>query len=150
MLFGLAFLVAATVLLCSSRSIPMLMAGRVLQGTSGGVVWSASLALITDTVDSNRIGEAMGWTGSAISLGALVGPMVGGIVYARAGYYPVFIICFAVIAVDFAMRLAIIENSQAARWTAVSTTGDDTEEANDDAMISHAQGAFDNRPCDLD
>lgn len=59
LLCGLLTLTGATILLQLGSSIAVLIVGRVLQGMSAAVVWVVGLALLSDTVDSNEIGEAM-------------------------------------------------------------------------------------------
>ncbi|KFA63558.1 hypothetical protein S40285_00352 [Stachybotrys chlorohalonatus IBT 40285] len=116
MLAGLIFLVGATALLCATTNIPMLLAGRILQGLAAALTWTVGLALVVDTVDTKHIGYATGWIGMATSLGILTAPLVGGVVYGRAGYYSVFAMCFGLLAVDITLRLAIIEVKEAQKW----------------------------------
>lgn len=94
----------------------MLLAGRVLQGLSAALTWTVGLALVVDTVDAQHIGRAMGWIGMATSIGILVAPLLGGVVYGRGGYYAVFAMCFGLLAVDIILRLAIIEVKEARKW----------------------------------
>jgi MFS family permease len=116
MIGGLLLLGGATALLCASTSLAMLIAGRILQGASGALVWTIGLALIVDTVDEKNLGNAMGWVGMSMSLAILAAPMAGGVIYDKGGYYPVFATCFGLIAVDVALRLAIIEVKVAKKW----------------------------------
>lgn len=97
-------------------NITLLLVGRVFQGMSAAMVWSVGLALVIDSIDSRHIGQAMGWIGSATSLGTLVAPLLGGIVYSKAGYYPVFAMCFSLIALDVFLRLCVIETKDAKNW----------------------------------
>lgn len=94
----------------------MLMIGRALQGMSSAMTWTAGLALVVDTVDEQHVGQAMGWIGLATSLGVLLSPVLGGVVYGESGYYPVFAMCFAILAVDIILRLMIIEVKEAGKW----------------------------------
>lgn len=116
MLFGLMLLLGASLLLCFSTSIAMLLLGRILQGMSAAMVWSVGLALVVDAVDGQRVGEAMGWVGSATSFGITVAPLLGGLVYSRAGHYSVLAMCFSLIAVDIVLRLCVIEPKDAKCW----------------------------------
>lgn len=127
MLFGLVLLLATSLILCFSASIPMLLVGRIFQGMSAAIVWSVGLALVVDTVDSQHIGQAMGWIGSATSLGTLIAPLLGGLVYSKAGYYPVFAMCFALILLDMALRLLIIETKDAKQWLTPEEEDRETE-----------------------
>ncbi|KPM43074.1 hypothetical protein AK830_g3473 [Neonectria ditissima] len=109
-------LTAATVFLCVSRNLTMFMIGRALQGISASLTWTVGLALVIDTVDSSDVGKATGFIGMATSLGILAAPLLGGVVYAKGGYYTVFAMCFGLLTVDIVLRLAIIEVKEAKRW----------------------------------
>ncbi len=116
LLLGLVALGGATALLCAGSSLPLLLVGRFCQGLSASVIWTVGMALLSDTVGEEKIGQAMGYVAGATSLGALSGPLLGGIVYARAGYYAVFSMGFAVIALDIFFRLILVEKSAARQW----------------------------------
>lgn len=51
-----------------------------------------------------------------ISIGELAAPVLGGVIYNQAGYSGVFGLGFAIIAVDFIMRVLIIEKKTAAQY----------------------------------
>jgi MFS family permease len=116
MLIGLVVLCGATVFLCLGRTLTLLMVGRALQGLSAALTWTVGLALVVDTVDKEHIGKAMGWISTACSLGILVAPLLGGVVYGNGGYYSVFAMCFGLLAVDIVLRLVIIEVKDAKVW----------------------------------
>ncbi|QPH16608.1 hypothetical protein C2857_001292 [Epichloe festucae Fl1] len=116
MLAGLVLLVSATVLLCFMKNVAMLILGRIFQGMTSALTWSVGLALVVDTVSSERVGQAMGWVGIALSLGTLTSPLLGGIVYGKGGYYEVWVMCFAIIVVDIVFRVLVIEKKDAAKW----------------------------------
>lgn len=118
MLIGLVILAASTLLLCFGTSIGLLVLGRILQGISAAIVWSVGCALLVDTMDS-AAGVAMGYVNIAMSVGLLIAPVVGGAVYAAAGYYAVYYIAFGVVGVDVLMRLFMIEKKVARQWTGV-------------------------------
>ncbi|MCJ1411895.1 hypothetical protein MMC19_005987 [Ptychographa xylographoides] len=106
----------ATVMLCVGSSLAVLITGRVLQGMSAANVWSVGLALLVDTVGQTEIGQIMGTVFLAMSLGFLISPLLGGIVYANAGYYPVFYMAFGAIVLDILLRLLLIEKKVAKKW----------------------------------
>lgn len=76
----------------------------------------AGLSLITDSVASKNLGQMIGHLGSAVAIGFLLGPFLGGLVYDTAGYHAVFIVAFSIVGVDLAMRFAVIEKKVAQRW----------------------------------
>ncbi|KAI1085147.1 MFS general substrate transporter [Whalleya microplaca] len=115
LLIGLIALAASTLLLCLGNTIGLLVLGRLLQGLSAAVVWSVGCALLVDTMES-AVGVAMGYVGISMSVGLLIAPVIGGAVYAAAGYYAVYYIAFGVIAVDIVLRLFMIEKKVARQW----------------------------------
>lgn len=122
MILGLVALGGATVILCLAKSIAVLAVGRVLQGISASIPWVVGLALLVDTVGPDEIGQAMGYVGLSMSLSFLVAPLLGGVVFAKAGYYAVFAMAFGLISFDIFLRVVMIEKKVAARWLPVEST----------------------------
>ncbi|KAI0996486.1 hypothetical protein K3495_g11694 [Podosphaera aphanis] len=118
-LTGLFALFLSTALLWVGQTFPILVIARIFQGISASVVWTTGLAMIVDTVGSHRLGVIVGSIFSVISVGQLVAPVLGGIVYGRFGEGWVFGMGFALLAIDFAMRLFIIEKKIAKNYNNV-------------------------------
>lgn len=116
LLGGLVTLGGATVMLCLARTVALLVVGRILQGFSASIVWTVGQALLVDTVGQKEIGQTLGWVSLSLSMGILVSPLLGGVVYEKAGYYAVFYMAFALIAFDIFLRLALIEKKLARQW----------------------------------
>lgn len=116
MLLGLIALGGATVIICLGKSIAVLAIGRVLQGISASVPWVVGLSLMVDTVGSEGIGQAMGYVGLSMSMAMLVAPLLGGIVFAEAGFYSVFAMAFGLIILDIFLRVVMIEKKVAVKW----------------------------------
>lgn len=55
---------------------------------------------------------------SFISVGALTAPLIGGVLYDKAGYPGVFGIGFGILGIDFVMRLLVIEKKVARKYDA--------------------------------
>lgn len=115
LLIGLVSLAGSTIFLCLGRTIALLIIGRILQGLSAAIVWTVGLALMVDTVP-DKIGEAMGYSAIAMSMGLLVSPAIGGAVFAAKGYYAVYYIAFGCIFLDIILRLILIEKKFARQW----------------------------------
>ena len=126
-LIGLLALAGATAMLCVGNSIPLLVVGRLLQGAAGAVVSTVGLALLVDTVGQETIGQAAGWVSLNMSIAILIAPLLGGVVYARSGYYAVYYMAFALIAVDIVLRLALIEKKHAHSWDTAETPNQETK-----------------------
>lgn len=115
-LIGLTALIISTGLLCFGRSIPVLLIGRALQGFSAAAVWVVGLAMLVDTVGENRMAAAMGYISLATVGGLVTAPVLGGLLYERGGYHSIFVVAFALIALDSLLRLLVIEQGSAAQW----------------------------------
>ncbi|KAL8637123.1 MAG: hypothetical protein Q9228_005570 [Teloschistes exilis] len=116
LLVGLLALAGATLMLCFGHNIGVLLAGRLLQGISAAIVWTVGLALLVDTVGQQEVGQVMGFVSIAMSVAILVAPLLGGVVYDRAGYYGVYYMAFALIVLDIILRMVMIEKKVALKW----------------------------------
>ncbi|KAF2086835.1 MFS general substrate transporter [Saccharata proteae CBS 121410] len=126
-LLGLIALLGATILLFLGQSVPVLVVARVLQGTSAAIVWTIGLALCLETVGPENLGKTIGSIFSFISVGNLAAPVLGGVLYKKTGYPGVFGIGFAILAIDFIMRLLVIEKKVAARYEKNDPTAGDLD-----------------------
>ncbi|SLM38729.1 mfs general substrate transporter [Lasallia pustulata] len=113
---GLFILAAATVLFGLAKAAWVLVISRLLQGLSAAIVYTVGLALLVDTVGRDSIGQWMGTALSSSSFGLIISPLLGGMVYAKAGYMAVFGMAMGLIVVDVLMRMFMIEKKTAAKY----------------------------------
>jgi len=134
---GLLALGGATVLLNLGHNIGLLILGRILQGISAAVVWTVGLALLADTVDREEVGQTMGYVFVAMSIGILLGPLLGGIVFEKGGYNEVYAMAYILIGVDIALRFMMIEKKVAERWevTEIIPSTQNIELSRDDKRV---------------
>lgn len=92
------------------------MVARALQGLSAAVVYSVGLAILVDTVGMADIGRNAGYFLSSANMGVLISPLIGGVVYSKAGYRAVVIMMVSLVAIDILLRLIMIEKSTATNW----------------------------------
>ncbi|KAL8682512.1 MAG: hypothetical protein Q9186_001459 [Xanthomendoza sp. 1 TL-2023] len=118
---GLVVLAAATILFGLAKASWVLLISRLLQGLSAAITYTVGLALLVDTVGRDNIGQWMGTALSSSSFGLIVSPLLGGIVYAKAGYMSVFAMALALIVLDIVMRLVMIEKKTAAKYKPLDT-----------------------------
>ncbi|SLM37278.1 Tetracycline resistance protein, TetA/multidrug resistance protein MdtG [Lasallia pustulata] len=130
-LLGVAALLAATVMVGLGRALWVLVLARVLQGVSAAVVWTVGLALVMDTVGTERLGVTIGSIFSFISVGELAAPVLGGVLYKKAGNAGVFGLGGAVLVIDFTMRLLVIEKKSAARYSEDPAINDHAQRSNE-------------------
>ena len=116
LLVGLGILALATLMFAGGKNIWVLAASRMLQGFSAANVYTIGLALLTDTVGRDEVGQMMGFALSSANVGVLISPLLGGLVYARAGYIPLFGMALGLICFDIFLRLVMIEKKVAAKY----------------------------------
>ena len=141
LLIGLLTLAGSTILLCLARTVALLVLGRLLQGFSAAIVWTVGQALLVDTVGQKEIGETLGYVSLSMSIGILLAPLLGGLVYNGAGYYAVYYMAFGLIALDIFLRLALVEKKIARQWDvdeaeAPEGTPNDSEKAEEAASCT--------------
>lgn len=112
----LVSLAAATALLAVGTSIGLWIAGRLLQGVSAGMLWVVCLALLSESLGKASIGRAVGIIGIPMSLGPIIGPLIGGVIYASGGYLSVFAVMFSMLGIDAVLRLVMVEPRVARKW----------------------------------
>jgi MFS family permease len=116
LLLGLLFLLAGTFIMCFSKSINVMVLGRIFQGISCAIMWSVGLALLVDTFGNHRIGWALGVVDISFSAGILISPFAAGTLLEIANSYAVYGLAFGFIAIDAVLRLAFVEPRVARQW----------------------------------
>jgi MFS family permease len=109
-LFGLVLLAAATVLFALAPNLTWLLIARALQGAATSIVFTIGYTMMFDKVGSKGLGRALGYASLAMSLGWFLGPVVGGLIYAHAGYLAVFSPAIGLIAVEILLRVLMVED----------------------------------------
>ncbi|MGE3918635.1 MAG: MFS transporter [Hyphomicrobiaceae bacterium] len=76
---------------CSlARELPLLIAGRVLQGLGIALTWSCAPALATSLYPESNRTRVLGFYSAAIAVGQALGPLAGGALVERFGWPVVF------------------------------------------------------------
>ena len=88
---GLALFAVGSLLCGLAPTLPLLIAARVLQGAGAAFLMALSLALVRERVPEGRTGRAMGLLGTVSAVGTALGPTLGGLVLAMAGWRGVFL-----------------------------------------------------------
>ncbi|KAL5356270.1 major facilitator superfamily domain-containing protein [Aspergillus floccosus] len=109
LLGALALSATGTALLCVGDKLALWMIGRMLQGAGTAFVNTIGVVLLVDTVGSESLGQYLGYLSFGLAAGMPTGPLLGGILYEKAGYYSVFIIAFALIGVDAILCAGVIK-----------------------------------------
>jgi len=116
LVIGLGMQFAATFFLMVGTAAWMLVAGRCLQGLAAGLVYTAGLSLMAETVRREELGAWMGFALSGMNFGVLLSPLLAGIVYEKAGYYAVFAMGLSVIFFNCFLVITMIDKKTATKW----------------------------------
>jgi multidrug resistance protein len=110
MLWGLVGLGATTLLFAFSRTFPLLVLARVLQGISASATWVTGLALLADHFPAERRGRAMGTAFACANVGVLLGPPASGWLAEHAGPRSPFVLAAALALLDAAARGLLLKD----------------------------------------
>ncbi len=86
LLAGMLLCVAGSLLIAFADTLPVLVAGRAVQGVGSAASWIAALAVVSELAPPGRKGEAIGFALAANSVGAIAGPAAGGILGDTLGF----------------------------------------------------------------
>ena len=110
-LAGLVLVFLSTLCFALAKSLWILLAARLLEGLATAMVTVVGYALLTDVVEREHLGTAMGYTSMGLSLGLMIGPVIGGILYEYCGYFSVFLPVLCLIGIEIILRSMVVGKS---------------------------------------
>ena len=112
--FILALLLSlvSTLFFALGSTLPILLSARLLEGLSTAVIATIGPALMLEVVGQRNFGRAMGFSSMAMSMGLLLGPVLGGVLYEYCGYFQTFWPALVLLGVEAALRGLIIEKGR--------------------------------------
>ena len=155
-LWGLLVLAMTTLAFAAGRTLPILVFARVLQGLSSAIVFCVGFAILFDAVGKERMGTVSGWTSFSISLGSLIGPVLGGFLYEYAGYFQVFLPAVGLIIVDIIMRFmyrpgkkqAVQPTTEIVRESTPNRSKPTTDQYGTDSQVAQRESSMANAESD--
>lgn len=108
LLAGMLVLAGATVLFGLLDSLPALLLARTAQGAAAACSWVAGLALVAAVTPLPDRARNLALVLSAVSVGVLAGPPLGGLLADHLGRHAPFLLAAGIAVADGLLRLALI------------------------------------------
>ena len=90
--FGIGVFTIGSLLCGFSNTLFMLILSRLVQAIGAGAAMATNQGIITETFPPNERGRALGMTGTAVALGTMVGPTLGGLIVSISPWEYIFLI----------------------------------------------------------
>ena len=103
--YGVVLFIISSFLCAIANSGILLIAYRVLQGISGGMVFGISTAIVTSIFPAEERGKALGINMAASFLGLTTGPFLGGVLTQHLGWRSIFYLSVFLFLVAFFLIL---------------------------------------------
>lgn len=87
---GLLLLAAGSLACALAPSLPLLVAGRILQAAGASAIPALGFAAVAKALPEGSRGMALGLLSSSVGAGAAIGPVLGGVVTGIAGWHALF------------------------------------------------------------
>lgn len=92
LLTGILVFTAASALCGAATGLAMLIAARAAQGVGAAIMLALTLAFVSEAIPKPRIGRAVGMLGTMSAVGTALGPTLGGVLIAAAGWRSIFLV----------------------------------------------------------
>ncbi len=98
---GIMIFAAASAAAVISRSMPVLLVFRGVQGIGASMIFSTNIAVLTAAFDEKEMGKTLGYATCATYVGLSLGPVVGGVLNHHLGWRSIFLTTAGVSALAF-------------------------------------------------
>jgi MFS family permease len=92
LLAGIATFTAASALCGAAPTLATLVLARAAQGLGAAIMLALAMALVSEAAPKGRAGSAMGLLGTMSAAGTALGPSLGGVLIAAAGWRAIFLV----------------------------------------------------------
>lgn len=104
-----------------SANVWILLLSRLLQGFSTAITWTVGLALTRDTAGKDEVGQWMGTALSSSSIGLIISPLLGGIVFNTSGVFGVVGMMLALVVLNVLFITFVIERRVAYQYVVINS-----------------------------
>jgi EmrB/QacA subfamily drug resistance transporter len=106
-----------------SPTVYFLILSRLIQGLGAAALMAIGPAIITSVFPPKDRGQALGITGSIVSIGFITGPLIGGFLVEHLGWRSVFFVNLPIGAVGILLSLKVLEKRGPSRRAPVDLWG---------------------------
>jgi MFS transporter, DHA2 family, metal-tetracycline-proton antiporter len=92
---GLAVLAAGSLFCALAPTLPLLVAGRIVQGVGASAIPALGFAAVAKALPPGERGTALGLLSASVGAGAAIGPVFGGLVAGFLGWHVLFLLTVA-------------------------------------------------------
>jgi MFS family permease len=117
----LAAFAVGSLLTAAAQGLPMVVAGRTIQGLGGGGLVPVTLALVADGWAPGRRGLPLGLVGAVQELGSVLGPLYGAVIVEHSSWRTIFWINLPLAALLAAAFLLTRDNGDHSETARAST-----------------------------
>ncbi|KAG2235773.1 hypothetical protein INT48_000999 [Thamnidium elegans] len=93
LILGVSCLITSTLCFAYASNYTTLVIARICQGASAGASWTVGLGMLADTFAEERLGTVMGTVIMSHTIGFVLGPVLGGVLYDHGGTLAPFYFC---------------------------------------------------------
>jgi EmrB/QacA subfamily drug resistance transporter len=115
LLAGIALFTLASLLCGIAPTLGLLVAARAAQGLGAAVMMVLTVAMVGETVPTEKTGSAMGLLGTMSAVGTTLGPSLGGVLMAGFGWRVIFLVNVPLGILNFYAANRYLPDSRAAR-----------------------------------
>lgn len=129
LVIGLAVFSLASLFCGLASGLWMLVAARALQGVGAAFLMTLTIAIVRETVGTDRAGQAMGLLGTMSAVGTALGPSLAGVLIGWVGWPAIFLVLVPVgllaagLAVQFLPAVEPVEKTPRLSLSAVGKSG---------------------------
>ncbi len=109
---GLLVMACGVTVSATSTNLPILLGGRVIEGFGSAMVMTVAVAIITSVFPPEERGKALGMNMFVIGLGAVSGPVVGGLLIDIFSWRAIFVATGVVTLFGSVLALIVIDESR--------------------------------------
>jgi EmrB/QacA subfamily drug resistance transporter len=114
-LYGFVVFTTGSLVCALATGLPLLIGARVLQGLGAALLQANSVALVAEAMPRRSLGRGLGLQGTAQALGLGLGPALGGLLLAVAGWRLIFLVNVPAGAIGLVLGWLLLPRRQSPR-----------------------------------